>query len=184
MNARCASRRRRGRALAAVKDQRNDGQHGAVRKCRFHATIVAPPAIAGAGERQLAPIRWPPPWHDAKPRRGCVTSRVAARQIGKRHTIATAATFDQDNISSHIAHASHPAAFAIARATPVESVRCRGDLEIAHADRHHNCRSCQPSQSRSSRGSLMPEPPVELFWIFRLDRRLGLVPIERQPVPL
>jgi hypothetical protein len=26
--------------------------------------------------------------------------------------------------------------------------------------------------------------PVELFWIFRLDRRLGLVPIERQPVPL
>ena len=84
-----------------------------------------PPAIAGAGERQLGPIRRPPPWRAAKPRRGCAPSLVAARQIGKHHAIATAAAIDQNAVSRRVTHASHPAAFAIARATPVESVRCR-----------------------------------------------------------
>ena len=66
-----------------------------------------PPAIAGAGERQLAPIRRPPPWRAATPRRRCAPSLVAARQIGKHHAIATAAAIDQNAVSRRVTHASH-----------------------------------------------------------------------------
>jgi len=66
-----------------------------------------PPAIAGAGERPLGPIRRPPPWRAAKPRRGCAPSLVAARQIGKHHAIATAAAIDQNAVSRRVTHASH-----------------------------------------------------------------------------
>ena len=100
----------------------------AVRKCRSHATIVAQCLQQWrARERdRLGPFAGRPPWRAAKPGRGCAPSLVAARQIGKHHAIATAAAIDQNAVSRRVTHASHPAAFAIARATPVDSVRCRG----------------------------------------------------------
>ena len=42
------------------------------------------------------------PWHDAKPRRGCAPSLVAARQIGKHHAVATAAAIDQNAVSRRV----------------------------------------------------------------------------------
>ena len=136
MNARCASRRRRGRALAAVKDQRNDGQHGAVRKCRFHATIVAQ-CLQQSRARERDSLRPFAGRLHGMPQ-GLVdgaSHRRAARQIRKHHAIATAAAIDQNAVSRRVAHASHASLSQL-----------RGQRRVGAGDHRHplHARSLSP----------------------------------------
>ena len=146
-------------ALAAVEDERDGCQHRAVRKCRFHVLIVAQclQQARAWGRDSLRPFAG-----RGRPRRPCAPSPCNPA-IGKHHAIATAMAIDQNAVSRHVTHASQSCRFRNGtgqrRSRACDAAERRWhDLEIAHADKHLLAAAATPSQSRSSRGSLMPEP--------------------------